>query len=202
MALSSAPWVVKTKLSLDIERCSYRNFPVAHTIKACLQCRRPVFNPWVRKLFWRREWQPTPVILPGESHGQRSLEGYSSWGHKELDTTEWLAQGANCPWLRITGRDPWDGVPFDCRHWRGCGKSTCCTLEWSLGQSHMKKSQSQNHISVPISESAYSSICLGNFWRKTWDLIMLGSGEGDLVYIFLPFKLFAILLYFFSIIWK
>ena len=34
---------------------------------------------------WRREWLPTPVFLPGESHGQRSLVGYSLWGHKELD---------------------------------------------------------------------------------------------------------------------
>ena len=39
---------------------------------------------------WRRKWQPTPVFLLGESHGQRSLVGYSSWSHKELDTTEWL----------------------------------------------------------------------------------------------------------------
>ena len=37
---------------------------------------------------WRRKWQPTPVFLPGESHGQRSLVGYSPWGHKELDTSE------------------------------------------------------------------------------------------------------------------
>ena len=37
-----------------------------------------------------RKWQPTPVFLPGKSHGQRSLVGYSLWGHKELDTTEWL----------------------------------------------------------------------------------------------------------------
>ena len=35
---------------------------------------------------WRREWQPTPVLLPGKSHGQRSLVGYSPWGRKELDT--------------------------------------------------------------------------------------------------------------------
>jgi len=34
-------------------------------------------DPWVRKLLWRRTWQPTPVFLPGESHGQRSLAGYS-----------------------------------------------------------------------------------------------------------------------------
>ena len=39
---------------------------------------------------WRRAWQPTPVFLPGESHGQRSLAGYSPWGRKELDTTEQL----------------------------------------------------------------------------------------------------------------
>ena len=39
---------------------------------------------------WRRKWQPTPVLLPGEFHGQRSLAGYSPWGHKESDTTEQL----------------------------------------------------------------------------------------------------------------
>ena len=44
-----------------------------------LQCRRPGFNAWVRKIPWRREWPPTPVLLPGEFHGQRSLVGYSPW---------------------------------------------------------------------------------------------------------------------------
>jgi len=48
----------------------------------------PRFSPWVRKIPWRREWQPTPVFLPGESHGQRSLVGYSPRGCKESDTTE------------------------------------------------------------------------------------------------------------------
>ena len=48
------------------------------------------FDPWIRKIPWRREWQPTPVFLPGEFHGQRSLEGYSPWGLKESDTTEQL----------------------------------------------------------------------------------------------------------------
>ena len=41
-------------------------------------------------MHWRRKWQPTPVFLPGKSHGWRSLVGYSPWGHKELDTTEHL----------------------------------------------------------------------------------------------------------------
>ena len=44
--------------------------------------------PGVRKSPWRRAWQPTPVFLPGEFHGQRSLAGYSLWGRKESDTTE------------------------------------------------------------------------------------------------------------------
>ena len=48
------------------------------------------FNPWVGKIPWRRKWQPTPIFLPGEFHGQRSMVGYSPWGHKELDMTEWL----------------------------------------------------------------------------------------------------------------
>ena len=59
----------------------------------CLQCRRherPGFNPWVRKISWRRKWQPTPVFFPGESHGLRSLPGYSAKGRKELDMTERL----------------------------------------------------------------------------------------------------------------
>ena len=43
--------------------------------------------PGVGKIPWRREWQPTPVFLPGESQGPRSLAGYSPWGCKELNTT-------------------------------------------------------------------------------------------------------------------
>ena len=46
--------------------------------------RRPGFDSWVRKIPWRSEWQPTPVFLPGE----RSIAGYSIWGHKESDMTE------------------------------------------------------------------------------------------------------------------
>ena len=56
----------------------------------CLQCGRPRFGRWVGKILWRRKWQPTPVLLPGESHGGRSLAGYSPRGHKESDMTEQL----------------------------------------------------------------------------------------------------------------
>ena len=55
------------------------------------QCRRQKnhrFDSWVRKIPWRRAWQPTSVFLPGESYGQRSLEGYSPWGREESDMAE------------------------------------------------------------------------------------------------------------------
>ena len=57
---------------------------------AC-QCRRRKihgFDPWFRKIPWKRAWQPTPVFLPGESHGQRSLAGYSPWSNRKSDPTE------------------------------------------------------------------------------------------------------------------
>ena len=55
------------------------------------RCRRHKghgFDPWVGKICWSRKWQPATVFLPGKFHGERSLVGYSPWGHKELDTTE------------------------------------------------------------------------------------------------------------------
>ena len=58
--------------------------------RICLQCRRLGLYPWVRKIPWGRKWQPTPIFLPGESHAQRSLVGYSPWSHKESDTPEQL----------------------------------------------------------------------------------------------------------------
>ena len=55
-----------------------------YTHRRCKGCR---FDPWVMKTPWRRAWQPTPVFLPGESHGQWSLAGHRPRGHKESDTT-------------------------------------------------------------------------------------------------------------------
>ena len=63
---------------------------LSRLVSVCLWCGRPGFDPWVVKIPWRRKWQSTPVLLPGKSHGQRSLVGYSPWGREELDTTERL----------------------------------------------------------------------------------------------------------------
>ena len=65
------------------------NFPngLADKESAC-QYRRCRFDPWLRKIPWRRKWQPIPVFLHGKSHGQRSLVGYSPKDREESDTTE------------------------------------------------------------------------------------------------------------------
>ena len=69
------PWLKTSSLSSNEFACRYR---------------RHRFNPWVGKVPWRRAWQPTPVFLLRESHGQRSLAGCSPLGHKESNTTEQL----------------------------------------------------------------------------------------------------------------
>ena len=67
-------------------------FPGGSVGKAsAYNARDPGSIPGSGKIPWRKKWQPTPVLLPGKSHGLRSLVGYSPWVHKELDTTEWLS---------------------------------------------------------------------------------------------------------------
>ena len=74
---------------LDTTEIRFPTNKVVRWQRICLQCRRLRFNPWVGKIPWSREWQPPSIIfLPGESHEQRSLTGYSPWGCKELDKTE------------------------------------------------------------------------------------------------------------------
>ena len=58
--------------------------PRGSVVKTACQCRKCGFDPWVRKIPWRRKGQPTLVFLPGKSHGQISLVDYSLWGHKRV----------------------------------------------------------------------------------------------------------------------
>ena len=75
--------------------CTYlagklRTSLVAQRIKCLPAMQKTGFDPWVGKIPWRRKWQPTPVFLRGESHGLKSLAGYSPRDHKESDMTERL----------------------------------------------------------------------------------------------------------------
>ena len=69
-----------------------RTSPAAPMVKNLSTVQETRFNSWARKIPWRRKWQPTQIFLPGEFHGQRSLTGYSSWGHKQSNMTGWLTQ--------------------------------------------------------------------------------------------------------------
>ena len=70
----------------DIINTSYLFWWLSDKETAC-HGRIPELDPWVGKIPWRREWQPTPVFVPGKFYGQRSLVDYGPWGHKESDTT-------------------------------------------------------------------------------------------------------------------
>ena len=72
-----SPWILGFPGSLDGKASAYNAGETG-------------FDPWVGKVPWRRKWQPTPVFMPGKSHGPRSLVGYSPWDHKESDMTERL----------------------------------------------------------------------------------------------------------------
>ena len=103
--LKEALNLIRASLSLQ---SLYQNLPFPSGLPRSLsskesacQCRRCRFNPRVRKMPRRRKWQPTPVFLPGESRGQRTLVGYNPRGHKESDTTEARSHAHPLPLGRI-----------------------------------------------------------------------------------------------------
>ena len=83
--------VLRKRGNLDTETDKHRGKMTLRDIESrssTSQCGKCGLDLWVRKTPWRRKWQPTPVLLPGKSHGQRSLEGCSPWSHKESGMTE------------------------------------------------------------------------------------------------------------------
>ena len=114
------PTTSPTRSESTVPLLNTRGFPRDASGKepACQRRRRKWrgFDPWLRKIPWRkkkrkipwrRKWQPTPVYLPGESHGQMRLVGYSPWGWKELNTTERTRKQLNT-------KQKMDGKEWDC----------------------------------------------------------------------------------------
>ena len=66
-------------------------------------CKGWEFNLWVGKIPWSRKWQPTPVFLPGKSHGQRSPVGYSPWAHRVVQDCVTEHTCTHCRQARETG---------------------------------------------------------------------------------------------------
>ena len=90
----SIPLLVKTQLEYGILNLRHPRW--CRDKESTCQCRRCRFDPWVGKIPWRRKWQTSPIFLPGESHGLRSLAGYSPHGHKS--------------WTRLSGRTELNGM--------------------------------------------------------------------------------------------
>ena len=104
------------------------------------------FSPWARRISWKRAWQCTSAFLPGESHGQGSLAGYSPWGHRESDMTE---ETQHRPYIEQRGYTQ---------------KPTYYVIH------HMKFRNRQNHLWCWSQSSGYLRgkgwTCLGRAWRK------------------------------------
>ena len=114
----------------------------------------PVWIPWVGSKPRRREWQPTPVFLPGECHGQRSLAGYSPWGGKESDRTEATEHACCHAKVLVTQLCPTLCHTMDCSPPGSSvhGILQARTLEWvamtsSMGSSQPKDQTCVSHIS-------------------------------------------------------
>ena len=73
-----------------VQTCTEHPWQLSGKEPTC-QCRRHGFNPWVEMMPLRKKWQLTAGVLPGKSHGQKSLAGYSPWSRKQSDTPKRLA---------------------------------------------------------------------------------------------------------------
>ena len=81
-------WEDEKFLEMDGGHGLHRGFPGGSGVKNSPAMQETGAQPLGLEDIWRKKWHPTPVLLPGKSHGQRSLVGHSPWGCKELDTTE------------------------------------------------------------------------------------------------------------------
>ena len=141
----------------------------------CRRHKRRGFEPWVRKIPWRRKWHPTPALLPGKPHGQRSLAGYSPWGLKRvrydlatkqtshiLDAialtllsvlTMWHSVLNSCG-LKSSQTDvcPLQSalIPLCNPHLCDQTKAQCLHTPASHCETHSRDSQSQNGIASPL----------------------------------------------------
>ena len=114
-------------------------------------------DAWVGKIPWRRAWQPTPVFLPGESHGQRSLMGYSLWGHREWNMTEAHAQNS---------------VFLASMHRTGC-PSLCTDLCKNKGQQTSFLSSTSVSVRICARTFIYCQGCnIG--WQSPWGVNPVG----------------------------
>ena len=138
-----------------------------HDKEPACQCRRRKrcgFDPWVGNIPWRRKWQATPVFLPGESHGQRTLVGPSPWGHRvghnwndfarthKLKQSSWLQKNGCVVALGVSSqavaRSPGENVPLS----MPCGKHSPGPAYWTLASplAHCERPTSMLYPAPPL----------------------------------------------------
>ena len=152
------------------------------------QCRKHRIDSWITQISWRREWLPTEVFLPGKSHGQRSLAGYSPWGHKDSDLI-WQLNNKNnkevegwevvscffravTKFKKLVKRAAIMTVPV---YWVF---TTCKTLSQELSIWY----NDQNHLRWVIGwypfyreVKSFARIHRRQWWRQDWDLDLCDS---------------------------
>ena len=115
--------------------------------------------------FWRRQWHHTPVLLPGKSHGRRSLVGCNPWGHKESDMTEWLHFHFS---LSCIGEG--NGNPLQCsclENPRDGGACWAATYGVAQNQTRLKRLSSSSSSTSPLClEPICSLITINMLWKK------------------------------------
>ena len=103
--------------------------------------RRYLVHLWVRKIPWGRKWQPILIFVPGKFHGQKSLAGYSPWGYKESDTTEWLSLSVllYSVWVFFSSpKFPLESQGLTWASWQPLAERSC-TFGLSLSHSNWNK---------------------------------------------------------------
>ena len=150
-----------TSILFSIHYFGFQASQVAQGQESSCQCRRHRFNPWVRKISWRRKWQPDPAFFPGESHGQRNLVGNNPWGRKELDTTQQLNNNNNSGFPepdpnseldtanRVWGTEWWE-MRLENGRWR--------RLEGKAKENGLEPKGNKNHWKVLSREGWHSQI--------------------------------------------
>ena len=130
--------------------------------RQCGRHRGRRLDPWVRKIPWRRKWQPTPVFLPWKLQGQRRLMGYSPWGHKEPDVTERLTR-----FLFLLKHSFFmeDVLPFG--RWLKLSATKTKFLCWVYGLTFLSKTSISALLTMPKPLTVWVTISNSQNW--TWN---------------------------------
>ena len=165
------PVLLQLHISWHLLYFPFSNIRSAYTKKSML-----VKIPIPIIALWRRQWQPSPVLLPGEYHGRRSLVGYSSWGCWELDMTERLRLHFS---LSCLGEGYGNPLQYSClenpRDRGACwapvyGVTQSRTwLTWLSKPASNNCSPHPNHIQIPV-----KTICKNGFSQQLCDKLVEG----------------------------